>query len=179
MGGTTAIVVPVPAAAPLVRRAGGHHRRLVRREQPPHVTVVWPFLPAVRLDRDTHAELQRLAAAMPSFTTTFDRIAAFPDVTYLAPADAEPFVRLTEAVAVRWPECPPYGGRFAEVVPHITLCDGAPPAGVRFDDLVPLVVRVTELELAVDHRWRGWRTRGRYRLGDDMDVSEHDRAIAP
>ncbi|MFI6566135.1 2'-5' RNA ligase family protein [Streptomyces sp. NPDC050534] len=32
--------------------------------------------------------------------------------------------QLTEAISDRWPEAPPYGGRFAEIVPHLTIAQG-------------------------------------------------------
>jgi 2'-5' RNA ligase superfamily len=54
------------------------------------------------------------------------------DVLWLDPNPAEPFRRLTEAVGVEFPECPPYGGAFDEVVPHLTVAER------RFVDLARL-----------------------------------------
>jgi 2'-5' RNA ligase len=164
VSGTTALLVPALAAVPLQRRAGTRPRRFVRREQPAHVTIVWPFLPIDRLDESTDRELRRLAAGTAAFTARFDRIGSFPDVIYLAPEDPAPFVALTRSVAGRWPECPPYGGEFPDVIPHVTLRRGELPAGARLEDLLPVTVRVDELHLAFDHRWRGWRTERRYAL---------------
>ena len=47
---------------------------------------------------------------------------------WLAPSDPAPFSALTELVAAAFPSCPPYGGRVAEVIPHLTIGDGAPRA---------------------------------------------------
>jgi len=40
---------------------------------------------------------------------------------YLAPEPAQPFRRLTLALFDRFPEHPPYGGAFDDVVPHLSL----------------------------------------------------------
>ena len=37
------------------------------------------------------------------------------------------FRALTSAVATRWPDSPPYGGQFEDVVPHLTVAVGREP----------------------------------------------------
>ena len=37
----------------------------------------------------------------------------------------EPFRALTAQLCDRWPEAPPYGGAYPEVVPHLTVAQGA------------------------------------------------------
>jgi hypothetical protein len=59
-----------------------------------------------------------------SFAVRFDRCRRFPGVLYLAPTPDQAFRALTEAVVARRPEVPPYGGRFAEIVPHLTVAYG-------------------------------------------------------
>ena len=62
---------------------------------------------------------RRLRRRSPSRCVTSG---SFPDgVLYLAPEPAEPFGALTEAFAAAWPEYPPYGGSFTDVVPHLTV----------------------------------------------------------
>jgi len=167
MSGTTALYVDVAPAATVVRRASGWQRpRLLHRPQPPHVTVLWPFLPAARLDAGTRQVIADVVGALPVFTARFSRVGRFPEVVYLAPDDPEPFVRMTHAVMARWPECPPYSGAFADVIPHVTLrwaADLRP--GTTLDDLLPVDVRITEVHLAVDRRWRGWTVIESFPLG--------------
>ncbi len=43
---------------------------------------------------------------------------------YLAPEPDAELRRLTEVIADQWPEAPPYGGQFTEIVPHLTVADG-------------------------------------------------------
>ncbi|MFG3094110.1 2'-5' RNA ligase family protein [Streptomyces sp. NPDC048202] len=58
------------------------------------------------------------------FEARFERCGRFPGILYLAPDPDAPFRRLTEAVAERWPETPPFGGQFDEIVPHLTIAQG-------------------------------------------------------
>ena len=45
-------------------------------------------------------------------------------MAYLAPEPPEPFARLTEAIAERWPDYPPYEGIHETVIPHLTVAYG-------------------------------------------------------
>src|SRR5262249_10545663 len=62
-----------------------------------------------------------IAAAAEPFSFRLVRIERFPEVLYLAPEPAQPFVQLTQAFARRFPDFPPYGGQFSSVVPHLTV----------------------------------------------------------
>ncbi|MER6514958.1 2'-5' RNA ligase family protein [Nonomuraea sp. NPDC001636] len=92
---------------------------------PAHVTILYPFLDRDRLDE---VALGRLIAAHAAFDVRFAGCGRFPGVLYLAPGPERPFRELTEAVAARWPEAPPYEGRFASIVPHLTVADRQEPA---------------------------------------------------
>jgi hypothetical protein len=49
---------------------------------------------------------------------------------------------MTEALASAFPEHPPYGGQFDEIVPHATVAIGDPEALARISDqLQPIDVR--------------------------------------
>ncbi len=74
-------------------------------------------MPAVR------RELAAIAATQAPFEVTFATVERFPDVVYLAPRPAEPFTRLTGAIAARYPDFPPYGGAFDVVIPHLTVVE--------------------------------------------------------
>ena len=157
----SAVFVPVPAAAP-VAAAGGASRS--RRELEPHVTVLWPFLPAGSLDGATTEALRRLAAGRPRFRASFSRVGRFPGVAFLAPDDPTPFVDLTEAVAGEWPDHPPYEGAYDEVIPHVTIGTDVEVDDARVAALLPLEVEVVEIALAVQRRFLGWRTIARFPL---------------
>lgn len=165
MSQPTALYVEVPAAAAVLRAAGAPRWRL-RRPAPPHVTVLWPFLPLDAVDAQVHLALAEVVGAQPSFSVRFDRSGRFGDLHYLAPRDPEPFRRLTHALARRWPDLPPYGGEFDTVIPHLTVGAGPRAGRVCAAALAaPIELDVTAVHLAVERRWRGWTTLCRVPLG--------------
>jgi 2'-5' RNA ligase len=117
----TAVLVPFPGLEPLV---GPYRRRLDRTAGwgvPPHVTVLYPFVrPPVGGD-----VLKRLAEALAgstAFECGFARLEWFGDrVVWLAPEPERPFRDMTAAVWRAFPDHPPYGGQFDDVVPHLTV----------------------------------------------------------
>jgi hypothetical protein len=48
------------------------------------------------------------------------------EVLWLVPTPDEPFRQLTNEVSARFPDAPPYGGEFDDVIPHLTVGDHAP-----------------------------------------------------
>lgn len=119
--GETALIAVVEEAEPLV---GGWRRRFdpsASAGVPAHVTVLVPFLDVERIDTAVIHDLRALFGRHSPFAVRFDACRRFPDVLYLAPVPDQPFRTLTEAVVARWPEAPPYGGQFKEVIPHLTV----------------------------------------------------------
>ena len=114
-----------PGAGPARRSPGFGPRwdRAAGAGVPAHVTVLFPFLPARGLVPAVRRELAAIAATQAPFEVIFATVGRFPDVVYLAPRPAEPFTRLTGAVAARFPDFPPYGGAFDEVIPHLTIAE--------------------------------------------------------
>jgi hypothetical protein len=120
----TGLVVPVPAAARVV----GDGVRV-----PAHVTLLAPFLPRPELTDGLLGELRALFADVVPFSFELDEVCVFPSGTvYLAPRPPGPFRQLTLELTRRFPEHPPYGGQFPELVPHLTvpLRDGESVADV-------------------------------------------------
>ncbi|WP_405877300.1 2'-5' RNA ligase family protein [Streptomyces sp. NBC_01384] len=76
--------------------------------------------------------------------------------------------RLTEAMADRWPEAPPYGGQFADVVPHLTVAqaqDDAVLERVEADlrGSLPVTARVASVALMV-HNGSRWQQQASFAL---------------
>lgn len=122
----SAVLVVVPEAEPVV----AEHRRTMDEAAswgvPAHVTVLFPFVPAGDLDDEVYARLDEAVAGLPAFDVTFAQTAWFGDeVLWLAPEPAEPFQRLTLAVARAFPQHPPYDGAHDEVTPHLTVAHAA------------------------------------------------------
>jgi hypothetical protein len=94
-------------------------------------------------------------------------VARFEEVLFIAPRPAEPFASLTRAVHERWPELPPYGGEFEDVVPHVTLAIGPEPAGLAaaVESRLPIATSAAELLLLVRGRGGEWSPHSRFALG--------------
>jgi 2'-5' RNA ligase superfamily len=112
-----ALLVPFPDLLPLVEQwlektnATGPSQGI-----PPHVTILFPA------PSDIGDALEGFAA----FDVTFTETRRFPEVVYLAPQPAEPFVAMTRAVWERFPDWPPYEGAFLpDITPHLTVAWGA------------------------------------------------------
>jgi 2'-5' RNA ligase len=120
--GESALLVLVPAAEPAV---GEHRARLdasARDGVPAHLTVLYPFLPPALIDDAVLASLAALFAAVSAFGFTLDRVGWFgDDVVWLGPRDARPFRTLTTLTWEAFPACAPYGGQYADVIPHLTV----------------------------------------------------------
>jgi hypothetical protein len=163
--GETALIVVVPEAEPVV---GGWRSRFDPSAEagvPAHVTVLYPFLDQDRLDEQS---LEVLLGAHPPFDVRFAGCGRFPGVLFLAPLPDQPFRALTEAVAERWPEAPPYGGQFAETIPHLTVVTGQEPSvldEVEADLAVrlPVAAHVAAVRLLVSDGDR-WHSRGVFAL---------------
>jgi hypothetical protein len=111
----TGIVIPVPEA----QRYADH----------PHVTLLAPFRARDRLDEPAlRASLGDFFAVIAPMRFSLVQVHRFPvGILYLAPEPADPFRAMTLALAVQFPDCPPYGGQFDDVVPHLTIRDDAGP----------------------------------------------------
>ena len=149
----SALLVAVPEAEPAV---GEHRARLdpsARDGVPAHLTVLYPFLPPASVDGAVLASLRRLFAGFPAFDVTVDRVKWFgEEVVWLAPRDDRPFRALTGAAFAAFPGCPPYGGGYADVIPHLTIGDGGDLAQMRsaaeaVRRHLPVEARVTEVTL--------------------------------
>lgn len=172
----TALIVPVPEAAPVV---DGWRERTAQSKPstgvPAHVTVLIPFLPADEVDRGARDELRDLVAAFEPFDFALPGCARFPTTLYLVPEPSAPFTALTRAVVERWPALPAYGGDFDEVVPHLTVAQGESAvldaAEAEVAPQLPLAARATEVLLLeqIEPALETWRVRDRFRLGARRD----------
>ena len=164
----SALYLEIRAAEPLV---AGHRLRwdAASAVVPAHVTVLYPFLNPADITDDVDAELARIAADVAPIDVRFERVGRFTDVVWLAPEPVEPIAALTAAVAARWPDHPPYGGAFQEVIHHLTVADGAPSdvldrLAAELPGGLPIAERVETLTLGAREAGT-WTVRRRYALG--------------
>lgn len=167
--GQTALVVRVPEAEASVGAWRERFDPAAGAGVPAHITVLFPFLDGSRTDAGVHSALADLLGGHPAFDLRFERCGRLPGVLYLAPEPDEPLRRLTEAVAGRWPEAPPYGGRHAEIIPHLTIAQGQDDAVLEEIEAdlgtgLPLTARVSSVALLV-HDGTTWREGASFALG--------------
>jgi hypothetical protein len=164
----TGIAVPfsVPPGIAALRRRWDRAAALGAR---PHVTVLYPFLPAVELRTADRAVLARIAADVPSFEVRFRTVRQFDGVVWIEPEPSDPFRTLTDAVVARWPDWPPYRGQFDVVIPHLTVAESAtaPLEAVAEAAMahVPFTRTATALELWRQDDHGRWHPHWRLRLG--------------
>jgi hypothetical protein len=91
-------------------------------------------------------------------------------VLWLAPEPAAPFRRLIAALERQYPEYPPYGGQFDEVIPHVTLSTRDDPEAV--EEVARQTYGALPIDAVARRVWlmqRGddayWEARARFALG--------------
>ena len=143
--------------------------RSARMGMPPHVTLIYPFLPPDSIDDEVMRRLAALFGSASSFTVRLAGIGGFPGVIYLVAEPIERFVELVKALAALYPAAPPYGGAFDSVIPHLTVAESTDP---KVQDLLvrsaaeglPVEAEANEVWLMVRRR-RLWKTQARFALG--------------
>jgi 2'-5' RNA ligase len=173
----TALVVLVPEAESLVKPFRDRHDPSAAAGMPAHITLLYPFKAPDDINSAVLGELRLCFAGFEQFDFSLSAIRQFAGgVLYLAPEPDEPFRRLTLAICTRYPETPPYGGRFANIVPHLTvaeLIDGrqfgrvAEELARTFQGELP--IRAAAREIALMQRRAGnWQLRTALPLGQSV-----------
>lgn len=137
--GDSALIIPVPAAAPLLSRVAEAVPGAVREGDVGHVTMLYPFTTA------TPEELNAVAATLKPVDVVLDRVVREPGFVALT---ADGLAPITAAVRRHWPEVVPYRGRFGPAPEaHLTLAMGVTEAdGDAIAALVsPIAARLDQL----------------------------------
>ncbi|KUL30837.1 2'-5' RNA ligase family protein [Actinoplanes awajinensis] len=167
----SALIVPIPEAEPAVAALRARLDRSASWGVPAHITVIFPFLPPDQLSPQVLAAVGLIAAGVPRFFLSLDRVGWFDErVLWLSPNPAEPFRELTNRLAVRFPAALPYGGQFRDVVPHLTVGHDRPGLAEAADAVAPALpirARVTALRLITGRPEAGdsWQTLTDFPLG--------------
>ncbi|WP_371618205.1 2'-5' RNA ligase family protein [Streptomyces sp. NBC_00454] len=177
--GQTALIVRIPEAEPVVGEWRDRLDHSARAGVPAHISVLYPFLDESRVTPSTLAALAALLHPLHAFDVRFERTGRFPGVLYLTPEPGDPLKHLTLAVAERWPEAPPYGGRYPGVVPHLTVAQRAQEAtldAVETDlrGRLPFTARVRSVDL-VAFDGTAWREHTSFALREPQDEPEPEK----
>jgi len=108
-------------------------------------------IPAPTGTDDTLAAVRGCVHPFAAFDCVFTEVRWFgEEAVWLAPEPVESFRALTAALWRRFPDHPPYGGRFPDVVPHLTIGTAASGdlAGMRrAGERLPVHARVDRVAL--------------------------------
>ncbi len=171
-GGESALVVLIPEAEPLVNRFRDLYDPSAAWGVPAHVTVLYPFKPHELISQEDQIALKTMCRSFPPFHLIFSQIMEFPDTLFLAPNSPEPLIEITRAVVNQFPDYPPYGAAFNEIVPHLTVAQSEDVEEmhrirVNFTEvahsLLPIYSEVKEIVLMDDFNGR-WEIRERFPL---------------
>ena len=171
---TTAVVLVLSQFSPkLTALHAEYHPAAVVRSIPLHITLLWPFVPPRALTDSVIATLRTFFAERAPLSFELARIDAFPDALYAAPEPAAELIDLIDALALAFPETPPYGGAFAQTIPHATLA--VPTEGSEAEhtlerlrgaaaSVLPVACEVTYASLLEEHEPERWTERERFPL---------------
>jgi hypothetical protein len=155
----TALIVAVPEAEYAVRALRLEYDSSAAAGVPAHITILFPFARPEEIDEAAVAEL---ITPFRAFDFVLDRVERFEEGgVWLHPNPSAPFADLTAAIWQRWPEYPPYEGRWAEPIPHLTVSET--PIDVQVE--LPIDCRAREVTLIEEDGEGRWAERGRFPLG--------------
>jgi 2'-5' RNA ligase len=168
----TAVVLVLTEYSPeLSALHARYHAAMAEKRVPLHVTLLYPFVPQRAITPELLSTLRDFFGERPAPSFELTRIDEFPGVLYAAPEPAQELVQLIDALAQAFPDTPPYGGAFAEVVPHATLAEVPEGAGrqrlaaelrAAAAELLPVTCDVAYASLLEEHEPNGWRERARF-----------------
>jgi len=167
------LVVLVPQAEFLVGPLRAKYDFSAAAGMAAHITLLYPFKPPDEIDEAVIEKLARCFATFQEFDFSLITTRRFPGpVLYLAPEPDEPFRRLTFAIWDCFPTTPPYGGKYPNVVPHLTIAELADERRIEHiaaefartaQDKLPIRGTVTEVAL-MDTQSGRWQLRTAFPL---------------
>jgi 2'-5' RNA ligase len=160
----SAIDVCLPELAGLLDRWRVPTVAVASRGVPPHITLLYPWRPAPLRPADIAAATAAVAGSAP-FTLALRRLGRFPGILFLRPEPDDALRSLIRRLAAAFPDTPPYGGRFADPIPHLTVAtapteealdrlEAEIAAGLR--PALPLALAVREIALEEEGEDGGW-----------------------
>ncbi|MEU6868773.1 2'-5' RNA ligase family protein [Streptomyces sp. NPDC046876] len=166
--GTTAVVIVLPDAAPLLDAAWRIDPALVRHGVPAHVSLLYPFVPESALTDQDEKDVRCLAASFPAADLLLEEVVTASGFIAVTVPGLQPIV---DAFHAQWPGLRPYRGRFgAQPAAHITVAMGAdnPTAATHvraaIGSLLPMYTRAAAIQLVVLTK-QGWQSRFTAPLG--------------
>jgi 2'-5' RNA ligase len=168
--GQTVLLAPVEEAEPVVKRWREEFDETAAEGIPAHIPVLFPFVDREELDDQVLGAVGEVLSRHRAIDFRLSEVRGFPDGNvYLSPDPEAPFRRLTEAIWKRWPDHPPYEGRFDEIIPHLTVAIEPPEQRAAEIErslraALPISAHVSRVELLTYEPGR-WRRLAEFNLG--------------
>lgn len=120
--GQSGLVIPVPAADPLLASVAARYPGTVRVGVPAHVTLLYPFIAADELDEQITNALGELLVKQVPMTVEFAECYRRGGFVALRPDPVAGLSELSNATRRQWPDVKPYGGLYGDDVElHLTV----------------------------------------------------------
>lgn len=88
---TSAFIVKVPTAEPLVGALRERFDLSAKLGVPAHISILFPFMEPKDIDAKVLKKAQHIFGCMEVFTFCLNAIGRFPETAYLSPEAAAPF----------------------------------------------------------------------------------------
>lgn len=124
----TGLVIEVPEATATVAHWRERHDPIAGHGMPPHITILYPFVPPELFDDSAVDEVTRVLAAIAPVHYSLTSTEQFPGAIWLRPVPDRPFRALTRRLVEAFPDYLPYGGQYPDSIPHLTVAIEPDPA---------------------------------------------------
>jgi 2'-5' RNA ligase len=112
----------VPEAEAVVRPFRDQYDPSAAAGVPAHITLLYPFKAPDEVGDIVLDKLRDCFACLEPIQFSLGKIQRFPvGVLHLAPEPDDPFRQLTLSIWNLFPETPPYGGKWPDIIPHLSL----------------------------------------------------------
>jgi 2'-5' RNA ligase len=170
----SALVVVVGEAEVVAKPFRDRYDPSAASGMPAHITLLYPFKTPDEVDDITRGSLRDCFARFEPVRFSLAAIRRFPGgVLYLAPEPDQPFRHLTLAIWNLFPQTPPYGGKWPDIIPHLSiawlademlLTEVADNFATAAEGKLPIRATASEIAL-MDNRSGRWNVEATFRLG--------------
>lgn len=169
MDNESAIIVPVAEAEPLVGDWRRQYDQAAKFGVPAHITLLYPFRPPEQAVHEI-PPLREFFRKVAPFQFVLTEVRRFTATVYLGPDQRARFVQIITQIAELWPDCQPYRGAFADIVPHLTVADKVD--GAILDEVerslrpgLPIPCRASEAQMLFSSTEGSWSHQATFRFG--------------
>jgi 2'-5' RNA ligase len=173
------VVLEVPEVEPLVARWRQRHDPAADTGIPAHITLLYPFIPPGDLTPESLEALRTIARGAMPFRFALVGVDEFPGLLWLRPEPTSAFIALIRQLCAAYPGFPPYGGRYPDPTPHLTVAVVEPGEEQRalrrelegeLASQLPVQCAASALTILGSDAGARWSARHRFALGGSSSM---------